>query len=1132
MGQIYGKLQIDGRAQPFVNLPSNNVKKLMEAVQLICEDFHIPLAELHEIFKISIRDCYSCGDEIFKEMSIAFFCLLDNDEKCVVDSFELLSAFIITSDMDVRDKVREIVSLYNFDNDGEYNINEVTMSLRSSVSAMVKIANLEQPDNKMVDFFASLLFPGYDRTNVVQSYSDLTKTSDISVLTDLALSLPEITSWLHRFDDLDEVDIPDSPLSSDNDVDYKLLFQNRVRNSKVSSGNWKEMVQLSASRNYEVEKSVSSIPNVKLELTWIYGKNSNNISSNNAFYTESGGIVYPAGAVVVNHERTTGDEDCQRMYMRHKTFVSCIAVSLSEYQNYGSIVASSEYISYPSINVWSTRTLATLQVMVGFHANGMQCLDFSPSGKLLLTMGADENHSIAIYDWKESRILYSTTTSPNFIHQCKFLGSDCKFGVSGDAFFHIWERTELPIRYRRKRCLFGKAFKIQAMTCIVNFSGKIITGGKDGGIYMWEGRSCVKSIDVSRQKASIVSFSVSSSEELCAATIDGLLMIYNDELELCKTFHTNKLINGSKINSLDWRDETILLGTTSSDLIEIWSSNGTIKSFITKGYSKLDSYQLSINPGKVDEFVSVGDNGILRFYNLQTNQVVKTMYLDVPVSCVSYSSDGKKLVIAKDIPHAGEFIVLCSDDLSIKVKDRPCSRALIECKHSRDGKYVVFGSENHKIYIYEGSNYTLISRATGHTSPVHHIDLGYTNNDNGTSYFIRSNSENDEVMFWDLHGNHVTPMSQRNTIFETCNCPLSLEMLGAHKKDQNVVENCDKSNNGNMVAFTTKSGSIRLINYPAYGSDQKYFEVFGHGGPVCSVQFSNDDSHLLTIGGFDGCLMQWKYTDIRATTTINIQNQNDTKTVASHVLVPSSTLTVPISSDIRDSALICGDRTNYDTASWVKPWQKNIVVPSNVNLPTKCKPPKTPILDCVIGYNGSYRNNIFYTNKDKIIYPIGRNLISFDIQENNKSIFLDAEDIITCVAIHPNRNICAIGQGTVSGHIICLDHENMQTKQILKTLHRHHHVQHIKFNKLGNHLVTISNDNFHTIQIYDWEIQSSAIISSPTVNVPIHDIAFTVCGQIIQVGEALLRYWSVTQGSLSYVDVNFGNETQVSEDFR
>ena len=90
-------------------------------------------------------------------MSIAFFCLLDNDEKCVVDSFELLSAFIITSDMDVRDKVREIVSLYNFDNDGEYNINEITMSLRSSVSAMVKIANLEQPDNKMVDFFASLL---------------------------------------------------------------------------------------------------------------------------------------------------------------------------------------------------------------------------------------------------------------------------------------------------------------------------------------------------------------------------------------------------------------------------------------------------------------------------------------------------------------------------------------------------------------------------------------------------------------------------------------------------------------------------------------------------------------------------------------------------------------------------------------------------------------------------------------------------------------------------------------------------------------------------------------------------------------------------------------------------------------
>lgn len=51
------------------------------------------------------------------------------------------------------------------------------------------------------------------------------------------------------------------------------------------------------------------------------------------------------------------------------------------------------------IMVWDAESKAMLCFIQDFHLRGVSHLEFSPDGTLLLTVGMDDDHSLAIYDW-------------------------------------------------------------------------------------------------------------------------------------------------------------------------------------------------------------------------------------------------------------------------------------------------------------------------------------------------------------------------------------------------------------------------------------------------------------------------------------------------------------------------------------------------------------------------------------------------------------------------------------------------------------------------------------------------------------------------------------------------------------
>ena len=67
------------------------------------------------------------------------------------------------------------------------------------------------------------------------------------------------------------------------------------------------------------------------------------------------------------------------------------------------IVASGQIGNEPSVHVWNSETKETLSILQTSHSVGVCSANFSCTGKLLLTVGLDDNHTVTIWRWAEGK---------------------------------------------------------------------------------------------------------------------------------------------------------------------------------------------------------------------------------------------------------------------------------------------------------------------------------------------------------------------------------------------------------------------------------------------------------------------------------------------------------------------------------------------------------------------------------------------------------------------------------------------------------------------------------------------------------------------------------------------------------
>ena len=89
----------------------------------------------------------------------------------------------------------------------------------------------------------------------------------------------------------------------------------------------------------------------------------------------------------------------QSFYLEHTDDIICLAVN--EHPKFLNVVATGQIGAQPEVNIWDARTKQTLSTVRASHGVGVCCVDFSCSGKFLVTVGLDEQHTVAVWRWQE-----------------------------------------------------------------------------------------------------------------------------------------------------------------------------------------------------------------------------------------------------------------------------------------------------------------------------------------------------------------------------------------------------------------------------------------------------------------------------------------------------------------------------------------------------------------------------------------------------------------------------------------------------------------------------------------------------------------------------------------------------------
>lgn len=276
-----------------------------------------------------------------------------------------------------------------------------------------------------------------------------------------------------------------------------------------------------------------------LEPLWVHGYGSCTAPRmrQNAFYTSSGAIIYPAARHLIITKKNEEGMWTQNILSDHKSPISSVCADGT-----GKIVASGDHTligfdkgkSRACVNVWETVSGKVLgSVCLPTDAPGVRYVDLSADGKFLLLLISDSANTVCIYDTATFELVSTMALNPprglnqaaeeHKILDVKFASTNSIFATAGSngVTFYVEEGVGVMgptgLRVFEKRSglhqQVGKDAEGAIGSILSRFENpdEIVSGTTDGHIAFWRGRNCVQVMNLHRSTVTSLHYSASAS---------------------------------------------------------------------------------------------------------------------------------------------------------------------------------------------------------------------------------------------------------------------------------------------------------------------------------------------------------------------------------------------------------------------------------------------------------------------------------------------------------------------------------------------------------------------------------------------------------------------------------------------
>lgn len=366
-------------------------------------------------------------------------------------------------------------------------------------------------------------------------------------------------------------------------------------------------------------------------------------------------------------------------------------------------------------------------------------------------------------------------------------------------------------------------------------------------------------------------------------------------------------------------------------------------------------------------------------------------------------------------------------------KDR--KQPVSEVRFSPNGQYLAVGSVDFLINIYDVTkNFQILKKMRGHVSRVTHLDFSED------SQIVQSNSTSYDLLYHSIGTGKQIPngaSSFKDEKWATWTCPIGWPVQGiwppcASGDDINAVDR-DKS----MKTLVTADdfGKIKLFKYPCPLEKAAFKRFIGHSSHVTCVRFTHNDSYVISTGGNDKSIFQWKFIhdEDAEEEMLKYQEIDDCENNPDEEIEDEADNMIK---NFKEDEMEFGDE-----GSASRPYlgevkastPKGFVVPKNA-----AEPPKEGMkLKYVFGYRAfDTRMNVKYSKEGKIVYHTAALGLVLDKNSNEQTFFTNHDEDMVCLAMHPSLNIVATGQMAKTGKAKLIDIYvwEIESKKILANL--------------------------------------------------------------------------------------------------
>jgi len=233
--------------------------------------------------------------------------------------------------------------------------------------------------------------------------------------------------------------------------------------------------------------------------------------------------------------------------------------------------------------IWKASTMEMIAQINGVHQRAIRNLMFSPDGTKLLSIGEDDQHTVAVHDWVNKKLLASAKTDPAKVFAAEWK-NNTEFVTVGLK--HVKFFTLNGSNLSGKKGLFKAVASSAICCCHFTKDGKLLTGTPKGMLLTWSGQSASKEHKGHTDALWAIK---SVSDGILTGANDGKILLWDASLSSQKAlFSLDKFSGGipAGVRSLDYNPDTkcVLVGTRGSQIIECNRTTGSGKVLLNGHY--------------------------------------------------------------------------------------------------------------------------------------------------------------------------------------------------------------------------------------------------------------------------------------------------------------------------------------------------------------------------------------------------------------------------------------------------------------------------------------------------------------------------------------------------------------------